>query len=154
MTASEPGLGPVIRLAGEGWRNLAFGERLIRIRASETGGRFGLWEEPVPPGAGPPLHLHAREDEIFQVLAGQFRFRCGKVVREAGEGAAVFLPRGIPHAFRNIGGTPGRLLVGVTPGGFEEFFEEIAAAGVTDPAAAAAIGARYGLDFLGPPLEA
>jgi mannose-6-phosphate isomerase-like protein (cupin superfamily) len=149
-TAAIP---PIIRPPGEGLRNHAFGERLIRIRAAETGGRFGLWEEPVPPGMGPPLHVHAREDEFFQVLAGRFRFRCGDTTGEGGPGTAVFLPRGIPHAFRNIGAEPGLLLIGVTPGGFEQFFLDVAAEGAADPAAAGAIGARYGLEFLGPPLE-
>lgn len=149
-----PDFAPIIRLPGEGTLNRAFGERLIRIRASETAGRFALIEEPVPPGWGPPLHVHQREDEFFQVLEGTFRFRCGDVVQEAGPGASAFLPRGIPHAFRNIGAGMGRLLVGLTPGGFEGFFEEVARQGAEDPAAAAAIAARYGLEFLGPPLEA
>ncbi|MCB4822877.1 cupin domain-containing protein [Roseicella aerolata] len=153
MSETSPAFAPVLRAPGEGARNHAFGERLIRIRSAETAGRFALWEEPVPPGMGPPLHVHHREDEFFQVLSGRFRFRCGATVGEGGEGTAAFLPRGVPHAFRNIGTTPGLLLIGVTPGGFEEFFLEVADAGVTDPAAAAAIGARYGLDFVGPPLE-
>jgi quercetin dioxygenase-like cupin family protein len=149
-----PDFAPVIRLPGEGTPNRAFGERLIRIRASETAGRFALIEEPVPPGWGPPLHVHQREDEFFQVLAGTFRFRCGDAVHEGGAGTAAFLPRGVPHAFRNIGTGTGRLLVGITPGGFEGFFEEAAAAGIVDAAAAEAIAARYGVTFLGPPLEA
>ncbi len=145
---------PIIRLPGEGTPNRAFGERLIRIRASETAGRFALIEEPVPPGWGPPLHVHQREDEFFQVLEGMFRFRCGDAVQEGGAGTTAFLPRGVPHSFRNIGSGTGRLLVGLTPGGFEGFFEEAAAAGVTDAAAAEAIAARYGVTYLGPPLEA
>ena len=149
-----PDFAPVIRLSGEGTPNRAFGERLIRIRANETAGRFALIEESVPPGWGPPLHVHAREDEFFQVLEGTFRFRCGNAVQEAGPGASAFLPRGVPHAFRNIGTGMGRLLVGLTPGGFEEFFEAVAREGAEDPAAAAVIAARYGLEFLGPPLEA
>jgi mannose-6-phosphate isomerase-like protein (cupin superfamily) len=153
MTQTIPGFAPVIRPAGQGLRNLAFGERLIRIRGTETAGRFSLWEEPVPPGAGPPLHVHQREDEFFQVLAGEFRFRCGDVLSQGGPGTAAVLPRGIPHAFRNIGATPGLLLIGVTPGGFEQFFLDAAAEGAADPASAAAIGARYGLEFIGPPLE-
>ncbi|MDO9707035.1 cupin domain-containing protein [Paracraurococcus lichenis] len=153
MTETLPDFAPILRAPGEGLRNLAFGERLIRIRAAETAGRFALWEEPVPPGWGPPLHVHTREDEFFQVLAGTLRFRCGDRVWEGGAGSTALLPRGVPHAFRNIGAEAAQILVGVTPGGFEEFFVEVAAAGVSDPAAAAAIGAKYGLDFLGPPLE-
>jgi mannose-6-phosphate isomerase-like protein (cupin superfamily) len=153
MTETIPPFAPILRAPGEGVRNFAFGERLLRVRGAETAGRFSLWEEPVPPGVGPPLHVHQREDEFFQVLSGRFRFRCGETVGEGGGGTTAFLPRGVPHAFRNISGATGLLLIGVTPGGFEEFFVELEAAGVSDPAAAAAIGARYGLDFVGPPLE-
>ncbi|WP_431269814.1 cupin domain-containing protein [Dankookia sp. P2] len=84
-----PDFAPIIRLPGEGTPNRAFGERLIRIRASETAGRFAVIEEPVPPGWGPPLHVHAREDEFFQVLEGTFRFRCGDAVQEGGVGTAA-----------------------------------------------------------------
>src|SRR3954454_11465985 len=144
MPETVPAFAPILRAPGEGVRNLAFSERLIRIRGAETAGRFGLWEEPVPPGLGPPLHLHRREDEFFQVLSGWFRFRCGDALYEGRPGTAALLPRGIPHAFRNIGTAPGSLLVGVTPGGFEEFFLDIAAGGTSDPAAAAGVGARDG----------
>ena len=33
--------------------------------------------------------------------------------------------RGVPHNFKNIGATPGRMIVTVTPAGLEEFFSEI-----------------------------
>ncbi|MBK1662800.1 hypothetical protein CKO45_32040, partial [Paracraurococcus ruber] len=76
MTDAVPAFAPILRAPGEGLRNAAFGERLLRIRGAETAGRFALWEEPVPPGWGPPLHVHGREDEFFQVLEGRLRFRC------------------------------------------------------------------------------
>lgn len=153
MAGIAPPFVPILRPPGDGVRNFTFGERLIRVRSAETAGRFSLWKEPVPPGSGPPLHVHRREDEFFQVLSGQFRFRCGDVVTEGGAGSTLFLPRDVPHAFRNIGDTAGLLLIGITPGGFEEFFLEVEAVGASNPAAAAAIGAKYGVEFLGPPLE-
>ena len=45
----------------------------------------------------------------------------------AEKGATIFAPRGIPHTYRYIGQTPGRLMCVITPSGFEGFFEEIGA---------------------------
>jgi hypothetical protein len=36
----------------------------------------------------------------------------------------AILPRKVPHGFRNVGATPGKILLTITPGGFEKFFEE------------------------------
>jgi quercetin dioxygenase-like cupin family protein len=36
----------------------------------------------------------------------------------------AFGPRDIPHAFQNVGDSPGRLLVVTTPSGLERFFEQ------------------------------
>lgn len=37
----------------------------------------------------------------------------------------MFLPRRIPHAHRRAGEDPGRLLILITPAGFENFFIEL-----------------------------
>jgi hypothetical protein len=39
-------------------------------------------------------------------------------------GSFVDAPRGIPHAFRNVGPTPARMIGMITPGGLETFFDE------------------------------
>ena len=41
-------------------------------------------------------------------------------------GTFVFVPRNVPHAFENSGNQPGRILGIMTPGGYEQFFEELA----------------------------
>lgn len=40
----------------------------IKLTGQETGGAFALLETVTPPGAGPPPHVHHREDETFYVL--------------------------------------------------------------------------------------
>jgi mannose-6-phosphate isomerase-like protein (cupin superfamily) len=129
----------------------------VRIRvlmtAAETGGALALFEEITPPHAGPPLHLHERADEFFRVIEGRYRFRVGDATVEAGPGHTLFVPRGAPHCFYNPCETPGKLFVGLTPGGDEAFFPAVAAAGL-DPArdrdAVAALAAAHGLQLLGP----
>lgn len=67
---------PAISTSGDGQVAMAFGKHVIRIRAEDTGGSCGMLEAIVPPGEGPPLHIHEREDEFFRVGCGRFGFWC------------------------------------------------------------------------------
>lgn len=85
------------------------------------------------------------------VLEGRFEFHAGDKSIEATAGACVFLPRGIPHTFKNIGPTNGRLLVTMSPPGFEEFFvgvDELSRAGPPAPDEILALARRFDLDLL------
>lgn len=129
------------------------GDIRLTMPQSETGAAASIVEDVRRPGDGPPLHRHAREDEIFRVLEGRFRFRVGEETIEAGPGDTAFLPRAVPHAFINAGEVTGRLLVVLQPGGFEQFFLDVAAESLEPPAdmpRVAELAARYGLEFLGP----
>lgn len=134
--------------AGEFRRVNAFGQIDLRIVAPATEGEMAVWETIVAPDAGPPLHIHTREDETFYILAGLFQIWVGDRTVLAAPGATMFLPRGIPHTFRNIGKTDGRILCMATPGGFEEFFLEVERTGITDPAGLDRLAANYGLAFV------
>ena len=73
----------------------------------------------------------------------------------AQKGATIFAPRGIPHAYRYLGRTPGRLMCVITPAGFEGFFEEIGALSPQqqqDLPRVVEIAKKYGLEF--PPPQA
>jgi quercetin dioxygenase-like cupin family protein len=98
-------------------------EMTIKATAETTGGHLCLIETNAPAGHGPPLHVHHDEHEAFYVLAGTLEVQCGDERYRAGAGAFVFLPRGIPHTFRVVGG-PARMLTLATPGGLEAFFRE------------------------------
>ena len=43
----------------------------------------------------------------------------------AGQGAFVHIPKGMLHTYKNTGSTPGRMIVLLTPGGFERLWEEL-----------------------------
>jgi quercetin dioxygenase-like cupin family protein len=111
-------------------------------------------ENEIAPGQGPPRHLHEREDELFYVLEGHMRVDADGEILDAPAGATVFIPRGTPHVFQNVGQTPVRLLVVFAPAGMERFFEGVAGLpdGPPDPAAVAAIGREAAMTVLGPPL--
>jgi quercetin dioxygenase-like cupin family protein len=57
-----------------------------------TGGAQSVFETSV--GAGPPPHVHDREDECFYMLDGELSIRCGGDAFGAAAGSFVFLPRG------------------------------------------------------------
>jgi quercetin dioxygenase-like cupin family protein len=101
----------------------------VRVRSEDTNATFGLIEQVVPAGfPGPPLHVHPEFEETFYVIEGQIAVRVGHEAREAGPGSVAVVPRGTPHTFANPTDQPVRMLVLVTPGGFERYFEALAAA--------------------------
>jgi quercetin dioxygenase-like cupin family protein len=125
-----------------------------KVRTTETQGTHSILESVVQPGTGPEPHRHAREDEGFYILEGQYEFRVGDQVIPATAGAYLFAPRGIPHTYRNVGTTPSRHLTIISPGGLEKFFEERAAlfkeVPASDPARAGrykALTEKYGLEY-------
>jgi mannose-6-phosphate isomerase-like protein (cupin superfamily) len=124
----------------------SFGDRqILHLTAAETGGLIGVYEAHDVPGQGPPWHIHSREDEMFRVLAGNYRFEIGDDVIECGPATTIVAPRGVRHRWRNIGDSNGLLLFAVTPGGFEGFFADIAALSSPDEASMAVLKARYGM---------
>jgi quercetin dioxygenase-like cupin family protein len=91
--------------------------------SEETGGRFGLMEMVAPKGREPSRHVHYRDDEGFYVLEGGITFYVGEETYEAGPGAFVFLPRGIPHTY-TFETDAVRALAIVAPGGIEGHFRD------------------------------
>jgi quercetin dioxygenase-like cupin family protein len=112
--------------AGEGQSVWVVGDRYtIKCSGNDTGGAFAMIEAIVPPGNGPPPHIHSREDEAFFVLEGELEFHSDGRSFTAGCGAWITLAKGSLHYFKNIGSTPARMLIMVTPSGLENFFLEV-----------------------------
>jgi quercetin dioxygenase-like cupin family protein len=110
-----------------------------------------------PAGSGPPRHVHHGEDETFVILSGACEFWVAGETFQRREGETAFVPRGTEHTFRVVGDQPSRHLLILTPGGFEGFFVEMARGRYRIPDDMERIiecGARYGLSFTGPPLNA
>lgn len=83
----------------------------VKAATRQTNGSLTVMEFVIGPKQGPAPHTHLREDELWCVLDGDFRFKAGDAVFRASTGGMAFGPRGAQHAFQNIGETPGRLLV-------------------------------------------
>jgi mannose-6-phosphate isomerase-like protein (cupin superfamily) len=118
-----------IHLGPDDGLSLDFGLSSLRVllRAEDTGGAFGLTEQPLEPRAlAGPLHVHANEIGFFYVLDGQIGVQVGERVVEAGPRSTVSVPAGLRHTFWNRGTVPARVLEFFAPGGFERWFEELA----------------------------
>ena len=126
----------------------------VKADTGSTNGSLTVFELLVAPGSGPALHTHVREDEVWYVLEGDFRFKAGATMLRASTGGMAFGPRGTPHCFQNVGDAPGRLLVITTPSGAERFFEQCAALlpGPVSTETLVAVGHANWIEFVGPPL--
>ena len=146
---------PLIIPPGAAHTVTAFGSAIdFKLEGKDTGGALCLGIATTPPGVGPPLHVHQQDDELFIVIEGELSFQTPDGPVSATAGTVVFLPRGVPHTFRNTGSAPSRHWVLTAPSGFEAFYArcaELFANGPPPPDEIGAIAAEYGYQFLGPP---
>jgi len=120
------------------------------IASDQTDGRFAIIEHTIAPKTlAAPLHTHRNEDEYSYVVSGRMGAIIGDDVIEAQPGQLVVKPRGIPHAFWNASDAPTVVLETISPGGFEQYFADLAPLVATDGdpdfAAMTAIQERYAL---------
>lgn len=95
------------------------------VSTEETNGAFAALEKIIRPQNGPPPHIHHGNDETLYVIEGTFSFLVDDQTIKAETGTYVYVPKGTVHTFKNIGMNTGRLLVTITPSGFEKYFEAI-----------------------------
>ncbi len=119
------------------------------LDSAQTGGAFAVVLHDLPAKQlGAPTHTHVNEDEYSYILSGRLTAQIGDEVLEAGAGELVFKPRGIPHAMWNAGDEEVRFLEMISPGGFENYFFELAESLNTgDEAKVGEIVGRYQLDL-------
>lgn len=132
----------------------------ILARGKDTGGQFSAMEAIVRKGYEPPHHVHDHDDEAYYVIEGQFTFRIGEEVVEAGPGDMVFLPKGVPHSW-TVEESGARTLWLAMPGGIDEYFEEMSEAvdsyELPEPPESlplermgALLSGKYGIHLVGP----
>lgn len=128
----------------------------VRLPPAASGGEFCLIETINAPGKGPPLHRHP-EAEIFRVLEGRYLYQVDgrRFFAEAGD--VVSIPGGAGHGFVNVTDAPARQYILMAPAlDAAAFFTGLAGVmrdGVPDKAALNAFGAKWSVEFLGPPLN-
>ena len=92
----------------------------IKTTAADSGGHLSLVEVSCAPGYKGVRHLHQNEDEGFWIIEGLLDLEVGGKHIALGAGDYASGPRGIPHGFAGVGEGGCRVLIILTPGGFED----------------------------------
>src|SRR6187397_535456 len=114
-------MNPIIRTPTEG-RTIAVVGDIYRflVTGDETDGKYAMFEAMVPPGGGPPPHVHSREEESFLILEGEITFTVGDERIVATEGTFANMPVGSLHSFKNATNKTARMIISVAPAGLEK----------------------------------
>jgi quercetin dioxygenase-like cupin family protein len=161
MTINPNGL---IQQPGQG-TSYWFDRDLYTFKAvgEDTEQAYALCEVVVAPqGGGTPPHRHSRENESFYVQEGDLEFQLDEQIVIATAGTFLHSPKGQLHRFTNTGATPVKLLVWVTPAGFEKFIAEVGKATNSQITAAPSLSPadlekilatapKYGIEIIPPP---
>ncbi len=130
-----------------GWRWKANGR--------ENEGRFDLLViDHVAYGSGPPLHVHAMQEDSFFVVEGVLTVQLDGEIVEVGPGDFATAPPGVGHSFTNarLDQPACRVVNLMTPGtGFDRYLEQLgqlAASG--DHESIEALNAAFGVTVVGP----
>jgi quercetin dioxygenase-like cupin family protein len=150
---------------GQG-RSYYFGQDLYTFKAvgEETGEASTLCEVIVAPGGGAPTHRHNGLNESFYVQDGEIEFQLDDRTFVATAGTFLHSPKGQLHRFTNTTATPAKMLVWITPAGFEKFMAEVGKAvnGEITPVASLSpedidkiltTAPKYGIEIVPPPSE-
>jgi quercetin dioxygenase-like cupin family protein len=143
--------GEGLRLQSGPGRDLIF-----KVTGEDTGGAFDYFIVEVAPKAGPPLHVHHKQEETIHVLKGRYKIRIGDETFYLKEGGFAYLPSKVPHAFLNLTDEPGEIIVVYTPGGGHKFYEELGPLtrnGRPDPKVVAQVFTKHDMTLLGPSLS-
>jgi mannose-6-phosphate isomerase-like protein (cupin superfamily) len=135
----------------------------LLVGAESTGGGLGAALVTQPPGLATPTHIHTRESEAWFVLDGTVTYRAGSDLVMLGKGDFIYLPSGVPHAFRVTGSRPIRYLALAFPGDLLDIYTEIGVPaterrlpdGGIPPADVDAwlrLAPSFGLQVVGPPI--
>ncbi|MGF1481001.1 MAG: cupin domain-containing protein [Cyanophyceae cyanobacterium] len=133
----------------------------FKVIGEDTGGVYALCEITVAPQSGSPPHRHTREDESFYVQDGEIEFQLGERTLVGTAGTFLYSPRGQVHQYTNATASPAKLLIWVTPSGFEKFIAEAGKAANGQITAGAALSSedldkilttapKYGLEIIPP----
>jgi quercetin 2,3-dioxygenase len=125
----------------------------LKVSGRDTGGALAMFEYVGRQKAGPSLHLHFGQDEIFYVVEGEFLFKVGDAEFTARPGDTVFGPRNVPHSWLQLTDA-GKLVYQVQPAGtLEQFF--LAVSQLKDRPTEAEmqrLHQAHGMKVVGPPL--
>lgn len=111
---------------GDELRHPVTGERIVwRQVAADTGGALLQADLFALPQASPAAaHVHPRQEEKFEVVAGMLRVSIGGVESTLGPGDVAVVPPGVPHTWWSVGPDEVHVLADVRPALRTEMFFE------------------------------
>jgi mannose-6-phosphate isomerase-like protein (cupin superfamily) len=120
----------VVPLAGGERFKLGEDDARLIVSGNDTDGRYSVIEWIVAASEKTPdknirdygPHLHRRCEETFLIQEGSLEFLIDNEVVVMNAGDFVRVPPGVKHGYQNTSGSPVKMLVTFTPGGFEELF--------------------------------
>jgi quercetin dioxygenase-like cupin family protein len=88
---------------------------VVKAGGDRTLGQLAVMESTFPAGLSVHEHVHAGEDEMFYLLAGELSVFCQEDRWTATAGSFIFVPRDHPHGFTVTSDEPARALVVTGP---------------------------------------
>jgi quercetin dioxygenase-like cupin family protein len=122
----------------------------LKLLGHETDESIMMFEETLPAGTASLFHLHRDSDEVAWVLAGEFTFKIGDEVTAGGPGTCAFMPRDVPHAWKNTGSETGRVLFLYTPAAAGGYIEALSEGRPTDDDERNKLLQRHRWEVVGP----
>lgn len=125
----------------------------VKVATADSEGRLAVLENRLDVDI--PSHVHELMDEFVYVLEGEMEIDFQGRTYRLTAGMCALLPHGIPHAMRNASQPPARALQVSTPGGWDDFLQDLFAAGPRIRATDGAldldkvneIGEKYGMRY-------
>lgn len=105
--------------------SVAGNDIIVRVGGQETDNEYSIFELTVPTNVGAGLHIDKDWDEWWYVIEGKFAFTLNGERIELNAGGFAYGPKGIPHSFKNVGETTGKMMMVTRPSGLEIFFRKV-----------------------------
>ncbi|HEY5823129.1 MAG TPA: cupin domain-containing protein [Cyclobacteriaceae bacterium] len=125
----------------------------LKISSKDTAGQLSVFEYNGLGVAGPAMHIHFDQDEIFYIVSGEYRFVVGEETKVLKAGDSIFLPRNIKHTWLQLT-EKGKMIYFLQPAGkMEEFFSYMNKLKIKPSNdEMERIHKEYGMSVVGPPL--
>ena len=103
----------------------------IEVLSAQPRRNLELIQLELPAGleAGDHRHHHHGE-QCLLCVEGHVRLNCGEHIIELSPGDSCHFDGRVPHSFENLGASPARVLIAITPAAFEPMFRDARANGV------------------------
>ncbi len=121
---------PNIVNAGEGKKiTVGTSTLFLKLFSEVVSNKFSITEYVLAKGfPGPPAHKHKVFEHAWYVLEGDLTVQLENEIAVLSKGSFVFIPKMTVHAFANNSDAAVKLLVIDTPGGFENYYDDLQAA--------------------------